>query len=191
MPAGKDCRVRLLDDYHKQLPRFHVVMVSDYGNGGLGYIQGMIDAARDAGIPVVVDPKGDDYSPYHRADLLTSNRKEFEQVAGRFRNDSELEQKAKSMAVSMELGAVAITCGQEGVSSVKRSGEVLHYRARAREVFDATGAGDTVIATPGCVFAVGGAPEDALHLANVAAGIVVGKLGAASATPEETLHERA
>ncbi len=72
---------------------------------------------------------------------------------------------------------------------VKRSGEVLHYCARAREVFDATGAGDSVIATPGCVFAVGGAPEDALHLANVAAGIVVGKLGAASVTPEETLHE--
>ncbi len=191
MPAGEDCRVRLLDDYHKQLPEFHVVMVSDYGNGGLGYIQGMIDAARDAGIPVVVDPKGGDYSAYHRADLLPPNRKEFEQVAGRFRNDSELEQKAKSMAVSMELGAVAITRGQEGVSLVRRSGEVSHYRGRAREVFDATGAGDTVIATPGCVFAVGGAPEDSLPLANVAAGIVVGKLDAASATPEETLHELA
>ena len=191
MPAGEDCRVRLLDDYHKQLPEFHVVMVSDYGNGGLGYIQGMIDAARDAGIPVVVDPKGGDYSAYYRADLLPPNRKEFEQVAGRFRNDSELEQQAKSMAVSMELGAVAITRGQEGVSLVRRSGEVSHYRGRAREVFDATGAGDTVIATPGCVFAVGGAPEDSLHLANVAAGIVVGKLDAASATPEETLHELA
>ncbi len=73
----------------------------------------MIDAARDAGIPVVVDPKGDDYSAYHRADLLIPNRKEFEQVAGRLRNDSELEQKAKVMAVSMELGAVAIIRGQE------------------------------------------------------------------------------
>jgi D-beta-D-heptose 7-phosphate kinase/D-beta-D-heptose 1-phosphate adenosyltransferase len=95
------------------------------------------------------------------------------------------------MAVSMELGAVAIIRGREGVSLIKRSGEVLHYRARAREVFDATGAGDTVIATLGCVFAVGGAPEDALHLANAAAGIVVGRLGAASAMAEEILHELA
>ncbi len=109
-------------------------------------------------------------------------------MAGRFRYDSELEQKAKSTAVSMELGAVAITRGQEGVSLVKRSGEVLHYRARAKEVFGVTGAGDTVITTLECVFAVGGAPEDTLHLANVAAGIVVGKLGVASAAPDEILH---
>lgn len=191
VPASKDCRARLLDDYHKQLPEFHVVMASDDGNGGLGYIQGMTDAARDAGIPVVVDPKGGDYSAHHRADLLTLNRKEFKRVTGRFRNESELEQKAKAMAVSMELGAVAITRGQEGVSLVKRSGEVLHYRARAREVFDVTGAGDIEIATLACGFAAGGAPEDVLHLANAAAGIVVGKLGAASATPEEILHELA
>jgi rfaE bifunctional protein kinase chain/domain len=191
MPVSKDCRARLIDDFLKWLPEFQVVIISDYGKGGLGYIQEMIDAASNTGIPVVVDPKGDDYSAYRRADLLTPNRTEFERVAGRFRNNAELEQKAKALTASLELGAVLVTRGEEGMSLVERGGEVLHYAARAREVFDVTGAGDTVVATIGCAFAVGGAPEDALHLANVAAGIVVGKLGAASATPEEILRELA
>ncbi len=191
MPVSKDCRVRLLDSYLKHLPEFQVVIVSDYGKGGLGYIQEMIDAARNADIPVVVDPKGEDYSGYRGADLITPNRKEFEQAAGRFRTNAELEERAKAMIESLELGAALITRGEDGMSLVKRNGEVLHYPARAKEIFDVTGAGDTVIAAVGCAFAVGGEAEDALHMANVAAGIVVGKVGAASATPAEILHELA
>jgi D-beta-D-heptose 7-phosphate kinase/D-beta-D-heptose 1-phosphate adenosyltransferase len=95
------------------------------------------------------------------------------------------------MIESLELGAVLVTRGEEGMSLIKGNGEVLHYPARAKEVFDVTGAGDTVIAAVGCAFAVGGEAEDALHMANVAAGIVVAKVGAASATPAEILHELA
>ncbi len=189
MQGSKDARAQLMRDYLQRVGHFDVVIVSDYGKGGVGAIGEMIRAARAAGIPVVVDPKGEDYAPYRGANLLSPNRKEFELVAGRFRDDRELEEKAKALARRLEVGAVVITRGEEGMSLIKADGEVLHYPARAREVFDVTGAGDTVIASVGCALAAGGAPEDALHLANVAAGIVVGKLGAATATPEEILHE--
>ena len=191
MPGSKDARAQLLERYLEDLRQFQLVVVSDYGKGGLGSISEMIAAARGAGIPVVVDPKGDDYSLYRGADLLTPNRKEFEQVAGRFNDQKELEENASALASSFELGAVLVTRGEEGMSLIKRDGEALHYPARAREVFDVTGAGDTVIATVGCAFAVGGGSEDALHLANIAAGVVVGKLGATTATPDEILHELA
>lgn len=191
MPGSKDARTQLLDHYLENLEQFQLVVVSDYGKGGLGSISEMIAAARSASIPVVVDPKGHDYSLYRGADLLTPNRKEFEQVAGHFSDHKELEKKARSLASSFELGAVLVTRGEEGMSLIKRDGEALHYPARAREVFDVTGAGDTVIATVGCAFAVGGGVEDALHLANIAAGVVVGKLGATTATPDEILHELA
>lgn len=189
MQGSKDARAQLMRDYLERIGQFDVVIVSDYGKGGVGAIGEMIRAARAAGIPVVVDPKGEDYAPYRGANLLSPNRREFELVAGRFRDDRELEEKAKALARRLELGAVVITRGEEGMSLIKADGEVLHYPARAREVFDVTGAGDTVIASVGCALAAGGAPEDALHLANVAAGIVVGKLGAATASAEEILHE--
>ncbi|MHB8742027.1 MAG: D-glycero-beta-D-manno-heptose-7-phosphate kinase [Sulfuricaulis sp.] len=188
-PASKDARVKLLDDYLQQLSEYDAVIISDYGKGGLGYIQEMIEAARAASRPVVVDPKGDDYHGYRGANLITPNRKEFEQVAGRFRDNRELEQKAAAMAQELDLGGVLVTRGEEGMSLVERDGRVLHLPARAREVFDVTGAGDTVIAAIGCAWSVGGELEDALHLANLAAGIVVGKLGAATATPAEIMHE--
>jgi bifunctional ADP-heptose synthase (sugar kinase/adenylyltransferase) len=194
---GVNCRLQrdklaqLLDRYLENLRQFQLVVVSDYGKGGLGSISEMIAAARSASIPVVVDPKGDDYSLYRGADLLTPNRKEFEHVVGRFSGQKELDKKASALASSFELGAVLVTRGEEGMSLIKRNGEALHYPARAREVFDVTGAGDTVIATVGCAFAAGGGAEDALHLANIAAGVVVGKLGATTATPDEILHELA
>ena len=191
IPGSKDARAQLLERYLENFRQFQLVVVSDYGKGGLGSISEMIAAARGASIPVVVDPKGDDYSLYRGADLLTPNRKEFEQVAGRFNDQKELEEKAVALACSFELGAVLVTRGEEGMSLIKQDGEALHYPARAREVFDVTGAGDTVIAAVGCAFAVGGRPEDALHLANIAAGVVVGKLGATTATPDEILHELA
>ena len=140
-------------------------------------------------MPVVVDPKGDDYSHYRRATLLTPNRKEFEQVAGKFRDNAELERKAAAMVAALDLDALLVTRSEEGMSLVHKNGQILHMPARAREVFDVTGAGDSVIATIGCAVAAGGLLEDALQLANIAAGIVVGKLGAATASPQEILHE--
>jgi len=188
-PVSKDARVQLLDDYLEHLSEHDAVIVSDYGKGGLGYIQEMIHAARAASRPVVVDPKGDDYSGYRGASLITPNRKEFEQVAGRFRDNAELERKAARIAEELELEGVLVTRGEEGMSLIERDGRVLHIPARAREVFDVTGAGDTVIAAIGCAWAVGSELADALSLANIAAGIVVGKLGAATASPAEIMHE--
>ncbi len=190
-PVSKDARVKLLDHYLKHVSEYDVVILSDYGKGGLGYIQEMIHAARSAAKPVVVDPKGRDYSGYRGATLITPNRKEFELVAGHFHDNTDLVKKASTLATELELDGVLVTRGEEGMSLVERGGRALHMPARAREVFDVTGAGDTVIAAIGCAYAVGGATEDALHLANVAAGIVVGKLGAATATPQEILHELA
>jgi rfaE bifunctional protein kinase chain/domain len=168
---------------------YDAVIISDYGKGGLGYIQEMIQAAHAAGRPVVVDPKGDDYSGYRGANLITPNRKEFEHVAGRFRDNADLERRAAKLIQELDLGGVLVTRGEDGMSLVQRDGKVLHIKARAREVFDVTGAGDTVIAAIGCAWAVGSGLEDAVQLANVAAGIVVGKLGAATASPAEILNE--
>lgn len=188
-PASKDARVKLLDDYLACLPQHDAVILSDYGKGGLGYVQEMITAARAASKPAVVDPKGDDYSGYRGATLITPNRKEFEQVAGRFRDNAELERKARDLVASLDIGGLLVTRGEEGMSLFENNGRVIHMTAHAREVYDVTGAGDSVIASIGCAYAAGGAHDDALRLANVAAGIVVGKLGAAVATPPEILHE--
>jgi rfaE bifunctional protein kinase chain/domain len=188
-PVSKDARVKLLDDYLKHLPEHDAVIISDYGKGGLGYIREMIEAARAASRPVVVDPKGDDYSGYRGASLITPNRKEFEQVAGRFRDNADLERRAMKLIQELDLGGILVTRGEDGMSLMQRDNKVLHMPARSREVFDVTGAGDTVIAAIGCAWAVGGALEDAVQLANIAAGIVVGKLGAATASPAEILNE--
>jgi len=188
-PVSKDARVKLLDSYLKHLPEYDAVIISDYGKGGLGYIQEMIQAARAVSRPVVVDPKGDDYSGYRGANLITPNRKEFEHVAGRFRDNAELERKAAKLVKDLDLGGVLVTRGEDGMSLVEQDGRVLHIPAHKREVFDVTGAGDTVIASIGCAWAVDSKLEDALHLANIAAGIVVGKLGAATASPAEIMHE--
>jgi len=188
-PVSKDARVKLLDHYLKSVSDYDLVIVSDYGKGGLGYIQEMIQAAREASRPVIIDPKGDDYSAYRGANLITPNRKEFETVAGRFRDNDDLEQRAMKLASDLDLGGVLVTRGEEGMSLIQRKSAPLHIPARAREVFDVTGAGDTVIASIGCALATKSTLETAVQLANVAAGIVVGKLGAATASPGEIVDE--
>jgi rfaE bifunctional protein kinase chain/domain len=190
-PSSKDSRVKLLDRYLQDVGDFDVVVCSDYGKGGLGQIREMIEAARKLGKPIVIDPKGRDYSGYRGASMITPNRKEFEFVAGAFRTNAELEQKARAMAEELALDAVLVTRSEEGMSYIGRDGRTLHMPARARDVYDVTGAGDTVIATIGCAVAAGADIEDVLHLANVAAGVVVGKLGAETASPQEILHELA
>jgi rfaE bifunctional protein kinase chain/domain len=190
-PSSKDSRVKLLDRYLQEVDNYDVVVCSDYGKGGLGQIREMIEAARKLGKPIVIDPKGRDYSGYRGASMITPNRKEFEFVAGAFRTNAELERKARAMAEELALDAVLVTRSEEGMSYIGRDGRSLHMPARAREVYDVTGAGDTVIATIGCAVAAGADIEDVLHLANVAAGVVVGKLGAETASPQEILHELA
>ncbi len=189
--VSKDTRTRLLETYLELLPKFDVVIVSDYGKGGMAHVQEMIQAARARGLPVVVDPKGDDYTAYRGATLITPNRKEFEQVAGRFRDDAELERKASAMLDGLELDGVLVTRSEEGMSLIDRAGRKLHVPAQAREVYDVTGAGDTVIAMIGAAYAAKGDIEEAMQLANIAAGIGVGRQGAVAVTRADIEHELA
>lgn len=182
---SKDLRARVHETFLRMLPGYSAVIVSDYAKGGTGHIQEMIRAARAAGLPVLVDPKGDDYSPYRGASLLTPNRKEFEQVAGRFTTNEELLRKAQKMIADLELTGVLVTRSEEGMSLIERDGSVLHVPTQAREVYDVTGAGDTVIATIGAAYGVNASAQDAVQLANLAAGIVVGKVGAVAVPRDE------
>lgn len=188
-PATEDSTRNLLNRYTTLLAEHDVVIVSDYGKGGLAHVRAMIQLAREASKPLVIDPKGDDYSMYSGATLITPNRKEFQAVVGRYSDTEELVQKAARLVKELDLGGLLVTRSEEGMSLINSAGKVLHMKARAREVFDVTGAGDTVIAAVGSALAAGSEPEDAIHLANVAAGIVVGKLGSATATPEEIRQE--
>jgi rfaE bifunctional protein kinase chain/domain len=173
-----------LADFEQRLPSSDVVILSDYGKGGLTHIERMIALAREQGKTVLVDPKGEDYIRYRGATLLTPNRAEFRQVVGRWRDEAELEAKAQRLRSELDLAALLVTRSEDGMSLFEASG-CLHVPTVAREVYDVSGAGDTVIATLGVMLAAGSSLEEAVRCANRAAGIVVGKLGTAVATPEE------
>ena len=173
-----------LSEFEKRLPEFDAVVFSDYGKGGLTHISEMIKQARAAGKIVLVDPKGDDYSIYAGATIITPNRSEMREVVGRWKDDAELERKAASLRTGLELDALLVTRSEEGMSLFHAGGSI-HEKAVAREVFDVSGAGDTVIATLAVMLAKGEGWAKAVHVANVAAGIVVGKLGTATVTREE------
>ena len=174
----------VLADFTSEINKADVVILSDYGKGGLGHIEKMIKIAREAKKSVLVDPKGEDYSRYHGATLITPNRSEFRQVAGSWTSEQELEKKAQDLRKKLELDALLVTRSEEGMSLYREEG-VLHEGVKAREVYDVSGAGDTVIATFGAMLATGASFEDSMRMANKAAGIVVGKLGTAVATPQE------
>ncbi|GAB4117614.1 MAG: D-glycero-beta-D-manno-heptose-7-phosphate kinase [Sideroxydans sp.] len=177
-----------LADFRQRLPQCDVVLLSDYGKGGLTHIAEMIRLARAAGKPVLVDPKGDDYARYHGATLLTPNRSEFRDVAGGWKNEAELTAKAQKLRADLELEALLVTRSEEGMSLFRAEG-VLHEPTRAREVFDVSGAGDTVIATLAVMLASGADMADAVRIANRAAGVVVGKLGTAVVSREEIIED--
>ena len=155
-----------------------VVILSDYGKGGLTHITEMIRLARAAGKPVLVDPKGDDYARYSGATLLTPNRAELRQVVGKWRDDIDLAQRAERLRGELQIDALLVTRSEEGMTLFRDDG-ATHEPAAAREVFDVSGAGDTVIATLAVMLASGVEMVDAMRIANHAAGIVVGKLGTA------------
>ena len=173
-----------LADFETRLGNVDLVIMSDYGKGGLKHIERMIALTRAAGKPVLVDPTGDDYSRYHGATLITPNRSEFREVAGRWRNEEDLTARAQKLRADLSLEALLVTRSEEGMT-LFRQGDRLHIPALAREVFDVSGAGDTVIATLGAMLAAGADYGEALQLANKAAGIVVGKLGTAVVSPDE------
>ncbi len=162
-----------------------VVVLSDYRKGALRQADILIRLARAAGKPVLVDPKGRDFRRYHGATLLTPNLAEFEAVVGTCRDEAELVGKGEALRRDLGLEALLITRGEQGMTLLQAGVEPLHLAARAREVYDVTGAGDTVIATLAAGLAAGLDLPSATLLANLAAGIVVGKLGAASVTASE------
>jgi rfaE bifunctional protein kinase chain/domain len=173
-----------LADFESRLANCDVVILSDYGKGGLAHITEMISLARTAGKQVLVDPKGEDYARYAGATLLTPNRSEFRAVAGRWKDDAELAQKADRLRRELQLEALLVTRSEEGMTLFSDAG-TTHEPALAREVYDVSGAGDTVIATLAVMLGSGLALSQAMRQANLAAGVVVGKLGTATCSLEE------
>ncbi len=173
-----------LEDYQAVLANHDVVILSDYGKGGLTHVSRMIELARAAGKPVLIDPKGDDYAKYAGATLLTPNRSEFRQVAGSWSSEEKLAEKAESLRSELALDALLVTRSEEGMTLFRADG-ALHQPTLAREVYDVSGAGDTVIGTLGLAMAAGLPLPVAMSLANAAAGIVVAKLGTAVCHQDE------
>jgi rfaE bifunctional protein kinase chain/domain len=166
------------------LPDHHAVLFSDYGKGGLAHVSDMIARALAADKPILIDPKGTDYSRYKNATVITPNRAELQQVIGAWADEAELQTKCHNLRLQLGLSAVLLTRSEEGMTLFDTQGQ-LHVSAQAREVFDVTGAGDTVIATMAAMVAAGMSLRDALPLANRAGGLVVGKFGTATVSYEE------
>ena len=176
-------------EFAQLLEQHDVVVCSDYGKGSLRSVQSLIALCREKQITVLVDPKGTDFDRYAGASLVTPNLAEFEAVVGRCANDDDMIEKAQQLCEQCSFDALLITRSEHGMTLVPRDGEVFHLPTRAREVFDVTGAGDTVISTLAAALAAGDDKHNAVALANLAAGIVVGKLGTASVSTEELYQE--
>ena len=174
----------MLANFEHTLPACGAVIFSDYGKGGLTHIAEMIERARAAGKPVLVDPKGADYSRYAGATVVTPNRAELAQVIGPWTSEAQLEERVANLRRTHRLDALLLTRSEEGMSLFDAHGHA-RIGAQAREVFDVTGAGDTVIATLAAMLAAGLTLREAMPIANRAGGIVVGKFGTATASFEE------
>jgi len=174
----------MLADYERVLPDHDAVLFSDYGKGGLTHIPRMIELARQAGKPVLIDPKGSDYGRYAGATVITPNRAELAQVIGTWGSEAQLHERAQALRVAQGLEALLLTRSEEGMSLFDAQGHV-RVPAQAREVFDVTGAGDTVIATLAAMLGAGLSMREAMPIANHAGSIVVGKFGTASVSYEE------
>lgn len=163
----------------------NVVILSDYGKGSLAHVQTIIALANQLGITTLVDPKGQDFSRYHGATLLTPNLKEFEAVVGSSRSTQALSENGQALMKAHNLQALLVTQGEHGMTLLQRDQNPFYMPAKAQQVFDVTGAGDTVIATFGAAIAVGTSYVDAVRIANTAAGIAVRKLGSATVSVPE------
>ena len=187
MPPADALLEAKINEYASLVSTVDVVILSDYGKGSLARVARMIELAKLAGKPVLVDPKGDDYELYRGATLLTPNRAEFREVVGKWRDESEFRAKAHALRESLDLEALLVTRSEEGMTLFTRDHATHHIPTVAKEVYDVSGAGDTVIATLGAMVAAGADLPTATEVANQAAGIVVGKLGTAVVLPDE-LH---
>jgi D-glycero-beta-D-manno-heptose-7-phosphate kinase len=173
--------------YDALLPTHDVILMSDYAKGGLTHVTQMIAKARAAGKPVLVDPKGDDWERYRGATLITPNRAELREVVGQWKSEADLLARVTKLRAELDLQALLLTRSEEGMTLFSGEG-VLHAAAVAREVYDVSGAGDTVIATLAVMLGAGLPLDQAVTLANRAAGIVVAKLGTATVDYDELFH---
>ena len=178
-----------LTQYKALLPDYDVIVLSDYNKGSLVNVAEMVALARAAGKVVMVDPKGDDFTPYTGATMLTPNKAELRRVVGNWKTEEQLTEKAQRLRTELGLQALLLTRSEEGMSLYTED-EVVHVQADAREVYDVYGAGDTVIATMAAMLGAGSSLPEALATANRAGGIVVGKLGTATVTRDELFAQR-
>ena len=180
--SGSD---KLVETLKGLLADANAVVMSDYGKGSLTEVAAMIAECREAGVPVFVDPKGNDFAKYRGATLITPNQGEFDAAAGQSTTDDELLTNGRQLMHDLDLAALLVTRSEKGMLLLEDNGEPEFLSTRAREVFDVTGAGDTVIATLAAALANGQTLKSAAQLANLAAGLVVGKIGVAAVTPSE------
>jgi rfaE bifunctional protein kinase chain/domain len=173
-----------LAEFEAALPSCNAVILSDYGKGGLTHIVRMIARARAAGKRVLIDPKGEDYSRYRGAHVMTPNLAELRHIVGDWKSEADLERRAQKLRRDLQLEALLLTRGAEGMT-LYRQGRVLQVRAERREVYDVSGAGDTVIATLATMLAAGVPLVSAVRIANRAAGIKVTKFGTAAVSRAE------
>ena len=183
-PPSNEILASKLADFESALPGCDAVILSDYGKGGLAHIATMISLARAAGKRVLVDPKGDDFTRYRGANIITPNLGELREVVGSWASEQDLEARVRKLREELELDAVLLTRSEQGMTLFEDRG-AMHVPAQGREVYDVSGAGDTVIAALAVMLAAGAPLTEAVKIANRAAGIVVGKLGTAVATRAE------
>ncbi len=179
----------IYQDVEQHIDQAGVLILSDYGKGALANPQYLIQMANDHQVPVLVDPKGTDFERYRGASLITPNLSEFEAVVGVCDSDDQLVSKARQLLTDFDIGAILVTRSEKGMTLIERDKAPFHLPTRAREVYDVTGAGDTVISVLAASLAAGQPLTVATTLANTAAGIVVGKLGTATVSTEELRSE--
>ncbi|MCL6404509.1 bifunctional D-glycero-beta-D-manno-heptose-7-phosphate kinase/D-glycero-beta-D-manno-heptose 1-phosphate adenylyltransferase HldE [Dickeya dadantii] len=175
----------MIERIQQALPKIGALVLSDYAKGALVHVQSMIQTARAAGVPVLIDPKGTDFNRYRGATLLTPNLSEFEAVAGRCKDENDLVERGAKLLADLDLSALLVTRSEQGMTLLQPGKAPLHLPTQAQEVYDVTGAGDTVIGVLAAALAAGKPLEEACFLANAAAGVVVGKLGTSTVTPIE------
>jgi rfaE bifunctional protein kinase chain/domain len=183
-PPSKEVLAQKFADFKAALPAARVVILSDYGKGGLAHLARMVAMANAAGKKVLIDPKGDDWSRYRGATMVTPNRAELREVVGTWKTQADFERRARRLRKQLRLEALLVTQGGEGMT-LFTEGKAVHVPADEREVYDVSGAGDTVIAALGTMLAAGERLEHAVRIANRAGGIKVGKLGTAVVTRKE------
>lgn len=186
--ANQEDPLLLTREAESHLTDIQTLVISDYAKGALSDCSRIIHLAKQQGIHCVVDPKGISWERYRGATLITPNLSEFQLVAGNCQTDSEIVDKARSLCADLELGGILITLSDRGMLLVPAVGDFMQIATEAREVFDVTGAGDTVIGVLAASLAAGSSLNEATRLANAAAGLVVGRLGAAAVTAEELGH---